>query len=44
VTEFDSSHIAGKIDLAGKLSPGGGEVKVTGTFDLKCPGLKGCNK
>jgi hypothetical protein len=42
VTEFDKRHIAGTIDVRGKLVPGGGEVKLTGTFDLKCPGFGGC--
>jgi hypothetical protein len=44
ITTFDSTHIVGTIDLTGKLSPGTGEVKLTGSFDLACPGFKGCNK
>jgi len=42
VTAFDSHHIAGTIDLKGKLVPGGGEVKLTGSFDLVCPGFGAC--
>lgn len=42
VTAFDRRHIAGTIDLEGKLLPGNGAVKLTGTFDLVCPGFKNC--
>ncbi len=42
VTAFDKRHIAGTVDLSGKLSPGGGDVKLTGQFDLVCPGLSAC--
>ena len=42
VTAFDTKHIAGTIDLKGKLVPGGGQVKLSGTFDLLCPGLSAC--
>ena len=42
ITAFDKTHIAGTIDLTGKLVPGGGSVKLSGTFDLKCPGFSGC--
>jgi hypothetical protein len=42
VTAFDKRHIAGTIDVKGKLVPGGGQVKLTGTFDLVCPGFGGC--
>lgn len=42
VTAFDAHHIAGTVDLKGKLVPGGGEVKLTGNFDLICPGFGGC--
>ncbi len=35
-------HHAGEIALKGKLVPGGGEVKLTGSFDLICPGFGGC--
>jgi hypothetical protein len=44
ITAFDSHHIAGTIDLSGKLTPGGGQVKLTGTFDLVCPGFSACDK
>ena len=45
VTAFDKKHIAGTIDLAGKLvgkPGGGGAVKLTGQFDYVCPGFSGC--
>jgi len=42
ITAFDARHIAGKIELSGKLAPGGGAVKLEGDFDLICPGFKGC--
>lgn len=42
VTAFDKRHIAGTIDLAGKLTPGGGAVKLTGDFDFVCPGFSAC--
>ena len=42
VTAFDKRHIAGTIDLSGKLVPGGGAVKLVGEFDYVCPGFSGC--
>ncbi|MBA3397007.1 MAG: hypothetical protein H0T89_30535 [Deltaproteobacteria bacterium] len=42
ITAFDGRHIAGTVDLEGKLVPGAGTVKLTGSFDLVCPGFKGC--
>lgn len=42
VTAFDARHIAGTVELAGKLQPGGGAVTLKGSFDLVCPGFKGC--
>ena len=44
VTAFDKSHIAGTIELSGKLVGKGakGNVTVTGTFDFKCPGFGAC--
>ena len=42
ITSFDARHIAGTVDLSGKLTPGGGNVKVAGTFDLVCPGFSAC--
>jgi hypothetical protein len=42
VTAFDKHHIAGTIDLSGKLVPGGGAVKLTGSFDFVCPGFSAC--
>lgn len=43
ITAFDTSHIAGKVDLTAKLLPGDAEVKIVGEFDFKCPRLSGCN-
>jgi hypothetical protein len=42
VTQFDSHHIAGTIDLSGKL--GAADEKLSGSFDLVCPGLSACDK
>ncbi len=42
ITAFDKRHIAGTIDLSGKLVPGNKAVKLTGEFDYTCPGLSGC--
>lgn len=42
VTAFDKHHIAGTLDVKGKLVPGGGEVTLTGSFDLICPGFGNC--
>ncbi len=44
VTAFNSHHIAGTIELAGKLVPGGGDEKLKGEFDLVCPNLSACEK
>jgi hypothetical protein len=42
ITAFDSHHIAGTVDLAGKL--GNADEKISGQFDLVCPGLSACDK
>ena len=44
ITAFDKRHIAGTIDLSGKLvgKGGSGNVKLTGQFDYVCPGFSGC--
>jgi hypothetical protein len=44
ITAFDKHHIAGTIDLSGKLKGKGasGAVKLTGDFDFVCPGFSGC--
>jgi len=42
ITSFDSHHIAGTIDLAGKI--GAADEKLAGSFDLVCPGLSACDK
>lgn len=44
ITAFDKKHIAGTIDLSGKLVPGGGTVKLTGQFDFACPGFSACEQ
>ncbi|HLL23241.1 MAG TPA: hypothetical protein VK427_13985 [Kofleriaceae bacterium] len=42
ITAFDARHIAGTVELTGKLQPGSGNVTLAGSFDLICPGFKGC--
>jgi hypothetical protein len=42
ITRFDKQRITGTIDLSGKLVPGNGAVKLTGSFDFACPGFSGC--
>lgn len=48
ITAFDKHHIAGTIDLSGKIVgkhvPGNGQEKLTGSFDLICPGFSGCEQ
>jgi hypothetical protein len=44
ITAFDKKHIAGTINLSGKLVPGGGAVQLTGKFDLTCPGFSKCEQ
>jgi hypothetical protein len=44
ITTFDKKRIAGTINLSGKLVPGGGSVKLTGSFDFACPGFSGCEQ
>jgi hypothetical protein len=43
ITAIDKRHIAGTVDLAGKVVPGNKQIKVTGSFDLVCPGLSACD-
>jgi len=43
VTALDAKHIAGTIDLTGKITPGNKAVAVKGSFDLVCPGLSACD-
>ncbi|GEM_PF-2892270 len=43
ITAIDLRHIAGTIDLSGKVVPGNKAVKVKGSFDLVCPGLSACD-
>jgi hypothetical protein len=44
ITTFDKKRIAGTINLSGKLMPGNGAVKLTGSFDFACPGFSGCEQ
>ena len=44
ITAFDKKHIAGTVNLSGKLVPGGGAVTISGQFDFKCPGFSGCEQ
>ncbi|CAN5898698.1 hypothetical protein BH11MYX2_BH11MYX2_10790 [soil metagenome] len=43
ITALDLRHIAGTIDLDGKVVPGKKVVRVKGNFDLVCPGLSACD-
>ncbi len=43
ITALDKTHIAGTIDLAGKVVPGNKQIKLTGSFNLICPGLSACD-
>lgn len=43
ITAIDLKHIAGTIALEGKVVPGNKQIKVTGNFDLVCPGLSACD-
>ena len=43
ITALDKTHISGTIDLAGKVVPGNKQVKITGEFNLVCPGLSACD-
>ena len=43
ITAIDLKHIAGTIDLAGKVLPGNKTIQVKGSFDLVCPGLSACD-
>lgn len=42
ITALDKRHIAGTVELSGKVVPGNKPIKVTGSFDLICPGLSAC--
>jgi hypothetical protein len=45
ITAFDASHIAGTIELeAHQMAARDKPVKLSGTFDYKCPGFSGCAK
>lgn len=42
VTALDKRHIAGTVELSGKMVPGNKQVKLTGSFDYICPGFSAC--
>jgi hypothetical protein len=46
ITAFDKKHIAGTVNLSGKLMGKGakGNATLTGSFDFKCPGFAGCEE
>ena len=43
ITALDKTHITGTIELAGKVVPGNKQIKVSGSFNLICPGLSACD-
>ncbi|HVK82696.1 MAG TPA: hypothetical protein VM513_01245 [Kofleriaceae bacterium] len=42
ITALDKRHIAGTVELSGKMVPGNKQVKLTGSFDYVCPGFSAC--
>ncbi|MBL0217449.1 MAG: hypothetical protein IPQ07_26695 [Myxococcales bacterium] len=43
VTALDLRHIAGTVDLSGKVVPGNKQITIKGSFDYICPGLSACD-
>ena len=43
VTAIDNRHIAGTVDLSGKVVPGNKQITIKGSFDYVCPGLSACD-
>jgi hypothetical protein len=43
VTALDSRHIAGTVDVAGKVVPGNKQIRIQGSFDYVCPGDSACD-
>jgi hypothetical protein len=43
VTALDNRHIAGTVDLSGKVVPGNKQITIKGSFDYVCPGLSACD-
>jgi len=43
VTAIDLKHIAGTVDLSGKVVPGNKQITIKGSFDYVCPGLSACD-
>jgi hypothetical protein len=42
ITALDNRHIAGTVDISGKIVPGNKQITVKGSFDYICPGLSAC--
>jgi len=43
ITALDLRHIAGTVDISGKIVPGNKQINVKGSFDYICPGLSACD-
>lgn len=43
VTALDNRHIAGTVDVSGKVVPGNKQIRIQGSFDYICPGLSACD-
>ena len=43
ITAIDNRHIAGTVDISGKIVPGNKQINVKGSFDYICPGLSACD-
>jgi hypothetical protein len=43
ITAIDNKHIAGTVDISGKIVPGNKQISVKGSFDYVCPGLSACD-
>ena len=43
VTAIDKRHIAGTVDVSGKVVPGNKQITIKGSFDYVCPGFSACD-
>ena len=43
ITELDNRHIAGTVDISGKIVPGNKQINVKGSFNYICPNLSACD-
>jgi hypothetical protein len=43
ITAIDNRHVAGTVDISGKIVPGNKQINVKGSFDYVCPGLSACD-